>query len=638
MNKLSRRGIFRFTTALTFGALIPADPLTKANNTPSEFASASLIVSARRDADGDAFDAAFGIVGVFDVDWLTEARFARLLDNLAASPGAFTGVRFFGALSSGTRENIAPTNGGTLWPDPATPPDFSATLAALYALTSRGLTPLVQLSFFPQAVSSSPIAPPPSWERWQSLVRAFLDALVADSRFGIDAIRSWRFEVWNEPNIPVFWSGSFTHYLDLYRATSQAVVATRYPVRIGGPALAYLPVTAGDTAGAPLMRQFLAFLRDEPAVQCDFISYHQKGTWSDDEPDLAALVNAADEIATMARVIVPDRCRDLLIINDEADEKVGFDMPYVPRMDERNAAWLAASLIAHDALTRQYRDTGIHFATAADNANLQLVRTPFDGRRSVLTRASPTDTADLLKLPAYGFYELLRFLGSVHGTVLAGNDALYPMTDLFHLSTVAETHIAALFTAHPHGAIPVRAWAVDYTLRDLPWQRVNIAWFGVDGTHTNGFAAAGGQLSPPWPDASTAAHIRQAAELALLVPRRTGVMVTGGTLTEHIALVPYTTALLWVTPATATLPTAPTWLSAETMGMNTVVRWEASRDPSFSHYVLSRVVNGQPGPPITPESLRAALWVDAALPPGPQTYAVRTVSASGVTSAWTSSQ
>ncbi|MGI4941276.1 MAG: hypothetical protein ACRYHQ_12085 [Janthinobacterium lividum] len=36
---------------------------------------------------------AFGTVGVFGLDWLLDLRFIRLLDTLAASPGAVRGVR-----------------------------------------------------------------------------------------------------------------------------------------------------------------------------------------------------------------------------------------------------------------------------------------------------------------------------------------------------------------------------------------------------------------------------------------------------------------------------------------------------------------------------------------------------------------
>src|SRR6476661_5676834 len=59
---------------------------------------------------------AFGIVGVYDVDWLTHPGFERLLDNLAASPDGFHGVRFFGAFTAGQAELLAPEGGGVVWP------------------------------------------------------------------------------------------------------------------------------------------------------------------------------------------------------------------------------------------------------------------------------------------------------------------------------------------------------------------------------------------------------------------------------------------------------------------------------------------------------------------------------------------
>jgi beta-xylosidase len=151
----------------------------------------------------------------------------------------------------------------------------------------------VVLSFFPSAVSSSPTVPPNSFEHWKRLIRSFLDQLAADPRFGASAIRHWWFEVWNEPNIYAFWKGSFSQYLDLYRATSEAVIASGLDIKLGGPAIAYQPVE-DPSAPARLMQTFLGFLSHEPEVKCDFISMHRKGaTFGPDEPETSA----------------PDRCR-----------------------------------------------------------------------------------------------------------------------------------------------------------------------------------------------------------------------------------------------------------------------------------------------------------------------------------------
>ena len=585
------------------------------------------------------------MVGVFDVDWLADPSFAPFLDNLAASPGAFTAVRFFGALNSGTKEKTTPGEGSGFAvggsgnatspssnAEPRTP-NFSPALAGLEALTSRGLIPFVQLSFFPAAVSPSPTLPPASLDAWQALVRTFLDTLAADPRFGPDAMRAW-FEVWNEPNIPVFWQGTFEQYLDLYRATSAAVRASGHAICLGGPALAWLPAS-DPAAGAPLMRRFLQFLHDEPAVQCDFLSFHAKGTWINPaqgaaEPALGDLATAAEETARMALAICPERCAGLPIINNEADMKVGFDLPYEPRMTERFPAWLAASLVAHDTLTTRYRERGLRFSAAADDANLQLVQAPFDGRRAVMTRASAAD-GDLFKVPVYHFYELLRLLGNRYGTIAAGSELCYPATDLFHLLTVADEYLGALLTVYPADITGTEARTLDYAITDILWPAVNIARFQIDATHSNAYTTAGRRLAIPPPDATAARAIRQAQELTLFAPIQRNIALVDGTFRNRLTIAPFTTLLYWITPYTRTVPAAPRGVTAIAADGNVTLRWEPSREPSFFSYEVY-VMNGDaPGELLSPMPLRSALWVDTT-PPSSRRYVVRTISASGIAS------
>lgn len=604
----------------------------------------TLIVSARPTYDPPIHTDLFGMVGIFDVDWLADPSFAPLLDNLTASPGAFTAVRFFGALNSGTKEKTTPLESSAFGVRRAdqiielrtSNSELSATFAGLEALTSRGLIPFVQLSFFPLSISASPTLPPTSFDDWQALVRNFLDALVADPRFGLDAIKTWWFEVWNEPNIPVFWQGTFDQYLDLYRATADAVRATGYPIRLGGPALAYLPAT-DDAAGAPLMRRFLQFLHDEPDVQCDFLSFHEKGTWVNPtqegvEPALSDLVTAAEETARMVLAIVPKRSTNLPIINNEADMKVGFDIPYEPRMTEQFSAWLVSLFVAYDDLTVRYRDVGIHFHAAADDANLQLVQAPFDGRRSVMTRASPTATSDLVKLPVYHFYELLRLLGNAHGTVVRGADCCYPGTDLFHLLTVSEQQISALFARYPTNAATAQPRTVDVTITDLPWQRVNIARFQIDATHSNAYTAAGTRLSSSTPDAVTARTIRQAQELALFTPIQHDMTRVDGTFRDRFTIAPFVTLLYWLTPFLPQTPAAPRWVTTAVEEGNVILRWEPSREVSFFSYQVFLTRDDRPDALLSPMPLRAAYWIDTAPPAGIRRYRIHTVSASGISS------
>ena len=575
----------------------------------------------------------FGTVGIFDVDWLVQPQFTQLLDNFAASPGAFHGVRFFGAFTAGQREAFIPESGGNVWTRADRPIDFTTTFQALEALTTRGLIPFVVLGFFPPAVSSSPIRPPATWDRWQTLVRTFFRELVTDPRFGPETIADWWFEVWNEPNEGRFWQGTPDDYFALYRATSEAVDEAGVSIRLGGPAIAYKPEATPED-GPPWMERFLRFIAADPDLRCDFVSLHRKGTVGDDPPDPRRLDAAAADTARQAIAIDARRFAGLTIWNDEADEKVGFEVPYAPRIDERGAAWLAAVAVIHDRLGERYREANLRFAAAADNANLQLVREPFDGRRSIMTRGGVAET-DLLKVPAYGFYELLRLLGDRHATIVSGAVQLFPHTDLYHLATAATTHVAVLLTYYPDpGAAAPAPRTVEYVITDLPWSRVNIARFQIDRIRSNAYTAAGGSASNPFPTPAPAQipMIRQSQEVALERPIARDVAVPAGTYAETLTLEPFTTLCLWITPVLTAAPQEPTWLEATLRDGNAVLRWSPNQEPFFYTYDLFRLHDDAPAERISPDPLRSALWIDTTPPPTCTKYGVRAVSASGVAS------
>jgi Glycosyl hydrolases family 39 len=572
-----------------------------------------------------------GTVGIFDIDWLSTPKFSDLLDALASSPGAFAGVRCFGTFTAGRPDLYTPETRGAVWIDPAEPIDFSATFAALEQLTTRGLIPFIALGFFPPAISPSPIQPPATWDGWQELVRAFLIALATDPRFGAEAIADWWFEVWNEPNEGRFWQGTTNQYFELYRATSEAVDETGLRIRLGGPAIAYKP-QASPADGAPWIEQFLRYVAAHDNIRIDFISLHRKGTVGADPPDPRRLHDAAIETARLAAAIIPERLPSLTIINDEADEKVGFEVPYAPRMDHRNAAWLSASTVLHAQLDQQYAATDLRFMAAADNANLQLVRAPFDGRRSIMTIAS-TASDELIKLPAFAAYELLRLLGDRIAPVTSGSDQLYPAADLYHLATISETHAASLLTCYPDPDRPGQPErGIGYQLDGLPWETVTVALFGIDRTHSNAYTAAGGSDADlyPVPDPVDLPAIRRAQELAVIRPIARNVPIAGGRYAETLTIGPYETRCLWITPSSPLIPDPPAWIAVDRRTDRTIVRWEASREPWFWSYELYRMDRDNPVDRLTPDPLRSASWTDSRPGWGKASYGVRVVCASGV--------
>ncbi|MFL5253952.1 MAG: GH39 family glycosyl hydrolase [Rhodopila sp.] len=445
-------------------------------------------------------------------------------------------------------------------------------------------------------------------------------------RFGGAEVGQWWLEVWNEPNMSPFWSGSFDQYLDLYRATSEAVQRSGHAVRIGGPAVAYMP-----DEGAGLVERFLDFLHREPAVKCDFISLHRKGIWTNQEaqPDLQCSVAAARHTAQAALRIDAGRFRGMPIINNEADMKVAFNTPYEPRMTEQFASWLMAQTIAYDQLSVEFSNAGFRFRAASDNANQQLIREPFDGRRSIMTRLGTAD--DLVKVPAYGFYELLRLLQREHGTV-RNQAGVYPHSGLYHLTTTAPEAVAAAFTLYPDASVPdPTGRQVQFLLRDVPWKHVNIARFCIDARLSNAYTAAGRTMPVHTVTADMARRIRMAQELSVLEPIRRNVALPQGELRESFHLQTFATVLVWATPFVTMAPGTPQWLQAETVGSNVILRWTPNNEPWFYSYELRRHSPGSDTALPSPIPLRAATWADCP-PPGRHVYQLCAVSASGIRS------
>ena len=95
--------------------------------------------------------------------------------------------------------------------------DFDGVDRVYDIVLELGMRPVVELSFMPRDLARDPhrtvfayrgiISPPRDWDRWAELVRALIAHLV--DRYGRDEVRDhWPFEVWNEANLSVFWSGT----------------------------------------------------------------------------------------------------------------------------------------------------------------------------------------------------------------------------------------------------------------------------------------------------------------------------------------------------------------------------------------------------------------------------------------------
>jgi xylan 1,4-beta-xylosidase len=140
-------------------------------------------------------------------------------------------------------------------------------------LLARHIKPFVELGFTPKALATSENSifywkgntshPDPAG--WNRLIAAFVRHI--EERYGQPEVRSWFFEVWNEPNLSGFWEGGDQKaYFALFDATSKTIKSIDTALRVGGP----------STAGAAWVPEFLAHVKESGSV-VDFVTTHTYG-------------------------------------------------------------------------------------------------------------------------------------------------------------------------------------------------------------------------------------------------------------------------------------------------------------------------------------------------------------------------
>ncbi|MEO6776508.1 MAG: glycosyl hydrolase [Kofleriaceae bacterium] len=350
-------------------------------------------------------------------------------------------------------------------------------------LVSIGMKPVVELSFMPSALSSGGdtvfhyrgnITPPKDPAQWTALIDKLVRHWV--DRFGLAEVRTWMFEVWNEPNLPAFWTGTQDQYFALYAATARTIKAIDHELRVGGPATA-------DNAWIPA---FLAYCARHHA-SVDFVSTHHYPTDAFGKP--------GDD--TEQQLAASHRC----VLRDEASQAHGEagDHPlYYTEwstssnpFDDRHDEPYAAAFIVKTVLEVVGIVEGYSYWTFSDifEENYFSSR-PFHGGFGLLTIHG-------IAKPAYRAYQLLHRLGDevleVTGThptvdawvtrsarglaILVANGALPRHPIETELVTIALEGIEAIRTAvveriDADHANPRRAWEAmgrpDYLLpRDV---------------------------------------------------------------------------------------------------------------------------------------------------------------------------
>ena len=171
-------------------------------------------------------------------DW--QSHFREAVGTLGARY-----VRFHGLFHDDMFVYRASNGGGFGPPTPLDAPvyTFAYVDKVFDAILAAGARPFVELGFMPRELATQTetlfwwkahCSPPNDMQAWVDLVTATIEHWI--ERYGIDEVRTWPFEVWNEPNlVPHFWTGTRTEYFQLYEATAKAIKAIDPALKVGGP-------------------------------------------------------------------------------------------------------------------------------------------------------------------------------------------------------------------------------------------------------------------------------------------------------------------------------------------------------------------------------------------------------------------
>jgi xylan 1,4-beta-xylosidase len=360
-------------------------------------------------------------------------------------------------------------------------------------LLAAGVRPFVELSFMPKKLAAKDIAhafwykpnvaPPKDYAKWDELITQFTKHLI--DRYGIDEVKQWYFEVWNEPNLD-FWGGDPKQptYWELYDHTVRALKAVNPAIRVGGPSTA-------QAAWADAFIQHCA----QNHVPVDFVSSHVYG--NDKSEDVFGTHDpiARDQMVCRAVKKVHDRIKastmpNLPLIWSE------FNASYMnePAVTDRAymGPWLADTIRQCDGLV----DIMSYWTFSDVFEEGGVVKTPFYGGFGLIAAGG-------IPKPAFNAFKLLHQLGE---------------------ERIQLNSNSALLTRRKDGTLVLAVWNYAAPEKEGAGKTVTMRFKGtqaqqaqisiVDPQHGDVHPAYEAMGSPRYPTSSQIRDLRKAAELA----------------------------------------------------------------------------------------------------------------------------
>jgi xylan 1,4-beta-xylosidase len=438
--------------------------------------------------------------------------------------------------------------------------DFQIVDGILAAGLERGVKPLVEIGFMPEALSTSVgkyrhawprdlftgwTYPPKDYERWGELVYRWAQHCV--DVFGAAEVQTWWWETWNEPNIG-YWSSTPDEF---FRLNDHALAAVRRALptaRVGGPH------SAGD--GGEFMERFLAhalrgqnYATGERGTPLDYVAFHAKG--KPETVDGHIRMGISNQLRTIdtafARFARYPELQGKPVIIGESDPEgcaacTGRDYDY--RNGMMYASYTAAVLPREIDLAARH---GVQLEGAVTWAFTFADQPLFGGFRQMASGGLP--------LAVFNVFRMFAKLGAER--VQAGSSAAVALPEIIDQGVRGAPDVGVLASRDAR-TLGVLVWhyhdddtpgpsaSVQLEVSGLraPHDRARLTHYRVDETHSNVYAVWRQLGSPPSPSAEQYATLEAASALAQLEGAPGSVPVAAGRASLEFALPRHAVSLL----------------------------------------------------------------------------------------------
>lgn len=404
----------------------------------------------------------------------------------------------------------------------------------------RGMKPLAEIGFMPQALSTKPepyrhywkpgdpyadiitgwAYPPKDYNKWAELIYQWVKHSV--QRYGQKEVESWYWELWNEPN-GYYWKASMQEFFKLYDYTTDAVKRALPTAKIGG-------INIAGTGGQGAQKWLHAFVKHcfqdtnyvtgKKGAPVDAFLFHAKGSPKliDGHVRMNMGTQLRDIEAGFKLVASYPQLKNIPIIIGESDPEgcAACGMQTNPENAYRNgtmySSYTAASFARKYALADLYK---VNFKGAV-SWSFEFEHQPwFFGFRDLATNGVDKPVLNVFRM--FGMMKGNRVnVTTNHGYDLrTAVDSSFrrSYTDINGMACKDASEATVLLWNYHDDDVKTDAESVTVQLKGLPAKEVLLQHYRIDSAHSNSYEVWKTMGSPQNPSAAQIAELEKAGQL-----------------------------------------------------------------------------------------------------------------------------